>query len=130
MVWSNVINAATGIMILIAQANVGELIGISLRHLSITVSLNILLTLMIVTRIILHGRNIRATTASRAGISGLYKTIVTMFIESSALYTVTSLLLIALWAAGSGGSGIFLPIHAETQVCAPHDRHLQTRCLT
>ena len=106
------------------------MVDFGLPHLSITVSLDVLLTLTIVTRIVLHGRNVRAATASRAGISGLYKTISTMLIESSALYAVTSLLLIALWAAGSDSSDIFVPIPAGTQTCASHGRCLQTCCLT
>ena len=73
---------------------------------------------MIVTRLVLHGRNIRAVTGSQVGISGLYKTIATMLIESSALYAVNSLVLIGLWAAGSGASGIFLPTLSQTQVRA------------
>jgi len=71
---------------------------------------------MIVTRLILHGRNIRVATGSRGGISGLYKVIATMFIESSALHAVSSLLAIGLWVAGNHAANAFLPILAETQV--------------
>ena len=116
MLWADIINIATGIMIIIAQAHGWRMVDFSLAHLSITVSLNVFLTLAIVIRLVLHGRNIRAATASRAGISGLYKTIATMLIESSSLYAVTSLLLIAMWATGSNASGVFVPIHGETQV--------------
>jgi len=103
-------------MIIVAQARGLDVADISLSHLSITVSLNVSLTLMIVIRLVLHGRSIRAATGSRAGISGLYKVIAITFIESSAHYTVASLLLIGLWAAGSGAAEIFTPIHAEIQV--------------
>ena len=71
---------------------------------------------MIVIRLVVYGRNLRAVTGSVAGIGGLYKTIATMLIESCALYAANSLLLIGLWAAGSGASGIFLPTFADTQV--------------
>lgn len=84
--------------------------------LSISVSLNILLTLMIVTRLLLHGRTIRSATGSPAGTSRLYNTMATMFIKSSALFSVTSLLLIGLWAAGSSAAGVFPAIVAVTQV--------------
>ena len=119
---TNGINIAAGIMALISDAGgcggyrVPTSIDFGLLYLSISVSLNVLLTLMIVTRFILHGRNIRAATGSPAGISGLYKAIATMFIESSALYAVSSMLAIGLWVTGNHAANAFLPILAETQV--------------
>ena len=102
----------------------------SLSHLSISVSLNILLTLMIVIRLVLHGRKIRTATGSLAGISGLYNTASTMLIESCALFSITSLLVVGALAAviygftpnisliGSFIAEIFFPILAEIQVRA------------
>ena len=49
--------------------------------------------------------------------TGLHKTIVTVLIESSALYAVNSLLFVGPWGANSHVADIFLPILAETQVC-------------
>ena len=92
-----------------------------LPHFAVSVSLNVLLTLMIVVRLVLHTRNIRAITGPQAGIIRLYKTIAAMLIESSALYSVNSLLLIGLWAARSGASGIFLPAFSQTQVRSFHN---------
>ena len=114
----NVVNIATGIVVLASHSCGWGKVSFILPHLSVAVSLNTLLTLMIVTRLVLHGRNIRAVMGSQVGISGLYKTIATMLIESSALYAVNSLVLIGLWAAGSGASGIFLPTLSQTQVRA------------
>jgi len=105
-------------MIITFQARRSDVVPISISHLSVSVSLNILLTFMIVVRLVLHGRNVRAATGSRAGISGLYKTLSTMLIESSALYTVTSSMLIGMWATGSVWAGIILPVQAQIQVCA------------
>ena len=96
-------------------------------YLSISVSLNILLTLMIVVRLALHGRNIRAATGSAAGISGLYNAVSTMLIESCALFTVSSLVVVAalvrtksnrpaVFYPGMSVVDIFFPILAETQV--------------
>jgi len=53
---------------------------------------------------------------STTGISSLYRTIVTMLIESSALYAITSLLFVGPYAANDYASDIFLPILAEVQV--------------
>ena len=122
MVWTNAINVAMGLLIVIAQAHgwrgIWSIIlhEISIPYFSISVSLNVLLTLMIVTRLILHGRNVRAATGSPGGISGLYKAVATMLIESSALYSMNSLLLVVLWAVQSPAAGAFLPIIAEVQV--------------
>lgn len=86
---------------------------------SISISLNVLLTLMIVTRLILHHKNIRDALGPLARTGGLYKTIVTILTESCALYAVTYLLFIGPWASASPVSNIFFPILAETQVIAP-----------
>ena len=112
-----------GLLIVIAQGHGWEgiwsaiLREISLPYVSVSVSLNVLLTLMIVTRLIVHGRNVRAATGSPAGISGLYKAVASMLIESSALYSMNSLVLIGLWATKSDAAGVFLPVIAEIQVC-------------
>ena len=52
-----------------------------------------------------------------AGAGGLYKVIVTMVIESSALYAVTFVPYIVPWSTKSGVQFIFLPILADAQVC-------------
>ena len=87
-----------------------------LPYISISLSLNVILTLMIVVRLILHARNVRAATGSPDGISGLYKTIATMLIESSALFAVTSLLVIGTVAANNAIGNLFPPVLAEVQV--------------
>ena len=87
-----------------------------LPYFTISVSLNVLLTLMITIRLILYSRNIRGDMGARIGVSSLYRTTVTMLIESSALYAVTSLLFIGLYAAHNYVSDIFLPVLAQVQV--------------
>ena len=91
-------------------------INFGVPYLSISVSLNVLLTLMIVTRLVLHCRNIRAAMGSPGGIGGLYKAVVTMLIESCALYAVNSLLFIGSWGTGSYAANIFMPMLAQAQV--------------
>ena len=108
---------AMGILTLLAVASRS-----SLPYISISLSLNILLTLMIVVRLILYGRNVRAATGSPVGISGLYKTIATMLIESSALFAVSSLLVIGATAVYSPITNTFSPILAVTQVRTPPPR--------
>jgi len=130
MLWANAITIATGILILASRSCGWGNVSFILPHLSVSVSLNLLLTLMIVIRLVLCSRKIRAVTGSRAGISGLCKTIAGVLVESSALYAVNSLLLIGLWAARNGASGIFLPTIADTQVRSLHDCDSRTGDLT
>ena len=73
---------------------------------------------MIVVRLFLHSRNIRSVMGAPSGFTGLYKTIVTMLIESSAIYAVNSLLFLGLWGSRSYIADAFSEILAETQVCA------------
>lgn len=84
---------------------------------AISISLNVLLTLMIVVRLVLHRKNIRKAMGARA--AGLYGTAATLLVESCALYAVSYILFIGPWAIGSPVSNIFFPILAETQVIAP-----------
>ena len=105
-----------GIMFVYQTINVGP--GWSfLPYLSISLSLNIFLTLMIVIRLIHHARNTR-TALGITGIGGLCKAIITMFIESCALYTVSSLLFIGSLGARNHIWVVFAPILIEIQVRA------------
>ena len=136
MLRTNPINVGMGIVTLCFQYSAEDafsVLGFSkfgVVHLSISVSLNVLLTLMIVIRLILHARNVRTATGTLAGISRLYKTISTMFIESCALFTVTSTLVIGalaayiynwntnIWITGRIIVETFFPVLAEIQVCS------------
>ena len=109
-------------------APISERFGIP--YFSISVSLNVLLTLMIVVRLVVYGRKIRVSAGSPVGITGLYKTIATMLIESCALFAVSSLLFIGLLATANPVSIVFFPILTETQVRTfSRDRDLQVGCL-
>ena len=92
--------------------------GWSIPWLSISLSLNVLLTLMIVVRLVLRCRNVRFAMGSPTRPSGLYKTIATMLIESSALFAVSSLLVIIMWAVSTPAGNTFARILAQTQVRA------------
>jgi len=89
-----------------------------LAYLPISLSLNIILTSMIVIRLVLHGRNVRLATGSPAGIGGLYKSIATMLIESSAIFAVSSVLVIGTWPTPKPVANVFPSILSETQVRA------------
>lgn len=74
---------------------------------------------MIVTRLVLHSRNVRKAMGTSNDTGGLHKAIATMLVESAGLYAVAFLLFIGTWGANSPAQFIFLPVIAEVQV-----RHL------
>jgi len=86
---------------------------------SVSVSLNVFLTLMIIARLVLLGRAIQNAMNAPFKISGLYKAVITVLSESSALYAVTFLLWIGTWAAENPLEYFFFPILAQTQAIAP-----------
>ena len=115
---ANVDDVAMGIVLVHANSELAVNAWAGLAYLSISFSLNVLLTLMIIIRIILHVRNTRAAVGI-SGIGGLSKAIVTMLVESCALYAVSTLLVLGSLGADNGGSPItnfFLPILTQTQV--------------
>ena len=68
----------------------------SLSYFSISFALKLILTSMIVIRLFLHNRKTKRTLGTSGG---LYMSIVSMIIESSALYAVAMLLFFVPWAA-------------------------------
>jgi hypothetical protein len=85
-------------------------------YFSISVSLNVLLTLMIVIRLSLHSRNIRNCIGTTHRANRLYKGVVTMLTESCALYTVCSVLYVGPWSVRNYVSNVFFPVLVAAQV--------------
>ena len=81
-------------------------------------SLNVLLTLMIVARLVWYNRNVRNAMCASDGVGAWYRATITMFVESCAPYAIS--LLIYLGPPGSKGSvahlHAFYLIVVETQV--------------
>ena len=118
---ANLINTVMGILYLVTGSKDTSYSSVvtdfGLPYLSISASLNILLTLMIITRLILQARDTR-TALGITGIGGLCKAIVTMLIESCTLWAMSSLLTISPWVAGYHDLLAFVPVLAQTQVRA------------
>ena len=89
----------------------------TIPYFSISLSLNVLLTLVIVIRLILYARNVRTVMGGTES-GGLYKASVTMFIESCVLYAVSSLLALVLIGVENDAAAILLFILPQTQVRA------------
>ena len=107
-----------GIMVLYQSAQLISSEWAMLPYCSILVSLNVLLTLMIVVRLILHTRSVR-TVIKKSGIGGLYKAIIVMLVESCALFAVSVILFIGLpWGSYRYAEKISKSVLSVTQVCA------------
>ena len=91
-------------------------INLGVPYFSISLALNIILTLVIVARLILHSRNLREATGAPATTGRLYNTIITMLIESCALYAVALLLYIGSYWADAAVVATFWSILTEAQV--------------
>lgn len=122
---ANTGDTAMGVMLIYYQASQPDTspwssvaLNFNYPYFTISLSLNVLLTLMVVTRLVLHSRNIRD---SETVPTGVVRWCITILIESSALYAVSFLLFIGPWAAKSYIAQIFFPILVETQVRAPSD---------
>ena len=97
----------------VLTTTVGGDVWFGLPFFSLSIFLNVLLTSMIIIRLIRRTRDTR-NALGIGGIGGLCKTVVTMLIESCALYAVSSSLVVGL--SSSPVIDIFLPVLAETQV--------------
>ena len=90
-------------------------------YLTVTFSLNMILTAMIVVRLIVHRRNARRAISIADSAGGLYTTIITIIIESYGISAISSLLYIGAWAANSFIQYVFLQILVQAEVCAVFD---------
>ena len=85
---------------------------------SICLSIRLLLTLMIIARLIPHRRNLRRTIGTPDGAMEPYTTVITMLVESCALYVATLLFYIIPVALGSWVAVIPAKILGQVQVRA------------
>ena len=94
-------------------------INFNTSYVSICLSLNVLLMLMIIMRLILHVRNNRRTTGDfdeSGGLHTVVTTVVTMLIESYALYAIALLLYIVPWGICSSIGYLFSEAIGSIQV--------------
>jgi hypothetical protein len=110
-------NVANTVMGILAQEKSTQFVpALEISYFAISLSLNVLLTLMIIVRLALHSRNIRNAIGASSGPGGLYTAIITMLVESSALNAIGYLLYIITDAVGSNLSYLFSPLIGHIQV--------------
>jgi hypothetical protein len=90
----------------------------------IALSLNALLTLMVVMRLVLHGKKIRRAMGDQDGATELYKKIAIILVESGALYAASFVMVAGSWAsrnlrAQSITSEILLQVQVRTGFSLP-----------
>lgn len=103
-----------------AYWNGGGAVNFGPIYLSISLSLNVILTFMIVTRLFLHNRVIRNAVGPLSSPSGYTKFANTILIESCALSAVTSLMYIGSWGTGNYRvANYIIPIFEASQVIGP-----------
>lgn len=85
---------------------------------SISLSLSILLTIMIITRLALHKRNIQRAMGTSDETTKFYITIIMMLVKSYALYSITSISYIVSLSLGAPVCAIFSELLSRVQVCA------------
>jgi len=88
-------------------------------YFSLSVTLNVLITLLITGRLLLYRHQVRRTLGAANASTVPYVSIVAMITESSMLYAVFSLLFIGPYASESHVSDIFLPILSQIQIISP-----------
>ncbi|KAL0059241.1 hypothetical protein AAF712_014019 [Marasmius tenuissimus] len=91
-------------------------VDFALPYFTISVALNVLLTLIICFRLLWHSRlyNLAASPSK-----GSYRRIVAMLVESCALYALFSVLFIGTYASGNYMSNFFLPVLSQVQIISP-----------
>ena len=120
-------NVGMGIVFFYQRTHMTSTLWSAIPYFSISLSLNTLLTLMIITRLVLYARKTR-TALGITGIGGLCKAIVIMLVESCTIYAVNSLV-VGLLGAGNAAWGLLLAIIGEIQVRASHNPDPRAGCL-
>ena len=117
---TNTINAALGVVFIhesvVTPWEGPVFLDVFFSYNFVALSLNVLLTLMIIVRIMLHRRNIINAMGTSAGVSGLYTTVITMLVESCAPYTIAYLLYLVPMATGSDITFVFTLVLGSLQV--------------
>lgn len=73
---------------------------------------------MIAARLMLHSKRVRDSMGASSTATRLYKTIVTILIESCALFAISFVLFVGPWVAGYPAADVFFLILVQTQVRA------------
>ncbi|KAJ7217070.1 hypothetical protein GGX14DRAFT_300684, partial [Mycena pura] len=94
-------------------------VNFGIPYYALAAALNVVITIMITTRLLLYRRSLRNTLGEAQAMSVPFASIASMLVESSLLYAVTSILFLVPYGLKSDVSNIFIPILIEVQILAP-----------
>lgn len=94
----------------------GNTINFGLAYWPISVSINVLVTSLIVGRLLYFRARVRHAFALAPDHGRMYTSVVAMLIESAALYTVVGLLYIGTYATKNVAANVLVPVLGEVQV--------------
>ena len=97
----------------------GVTVSFWLPYFTISVALNVLLTITIAWRLLLHEPNLREALGYTSGINSIYMSAVTIPVESCAIYAALSICFIVPYAMSHHASVIFLSMLSQIQIIAP-----------
>ncbi len=111
---------ATGILYLVQLSAASPFANTNLNwtipYISISLGLNILITIAIVLRLLLFRRRIASVLGTTHGAQ--YTSVAAMIVESASLYSIFSILLLVPFALGSPVASVFLQVIGQIQGCA------------
>jgi len=117
----NSLLTASGILLLISVTHsdnsfyAQRSVNISIAFWSISMGLNVILTIFIVGRLLYARYRIKSSLGSRYGQN--YLSVASMLVESAALYSIWALVFLITYARGSAAQNILLPPLGQIQVC-------------
>lgn len=91
-----------------------EAVKFGIAYWTLSISLNIIITVLIVARLILRRKRMRSALGDEHG--HMYTSISAMLIESAALYSVWGLVFLITYAKNSAFNNILLPALGQVQV--------------
>ncbi|KIJ57618.1 hypothetical protein HYDPIDRAFT_60629, partial [Hydnomerulius pinastri MD-312] len=92
-------------------------VNLPLAYNALSLSLNVLTTLMISIRLYIHKKELERVLGK--GFGTLYTSITSILVESAATYGIWSFIAIILYAKGNPGGSILLGSQSQIQIIAP-----------
>ncbi|KAJ7699276.1 hypothetical protein B0H17DRAFT_1006214 [Mycena rosella] len=94
-------------------------VDFGIPYYALSAALNVLITIMITTRLLLYRQALKKTLGNEHALSVPFASIASMLVESSVLYAATSILFLVPYGLKSDVSNIFIPILIQVQLLAP-----------
>lgn len=91
-------------------------VNFGIPYYTLSAALNVLITIMITTRLLLYRRALLKTFGNQRALGIPYATITSMLVESCVLYAVSSILFLVPYGIKNPISNVFIPILIQVQV--------------